>query len=140
MKIYIDNFSLSNITHIKPVHIKELSFLSYFGKYKIFQNKIYLFKLENSSEQHISNFINNINIITSNEVWKKSGEKYGLPHYCIPIEINKEIYKIDDKLKFVIERNEEKVIDYYLDTSYQVDDFCLKNEINSFLNRLNKSS
>ena len=22
MKIYIDNFSLSNITHIKPVHIK----------------------------------------------------------------------------------------------------------------------
>jgi|TARA_R110001599_G_scaffold182205_2_gene375186 hypothetical protein len=140
MKLYIDGFNLPSITHIKPINTKEISFLSYFGKYKIFQNKIYLFKLEKSNEEYISNFINNINIIVSNETWKKSSEKFHLPHSCIPIEINKEVYKLDDKLKFIVERNDNKVIDYYLDSSYPLDDFCLKNEIISFLNRLNKSS
>ena len=133
MKLYFDNFNIPNLNHLKKNETENLWFLSYFGKYKLSQNKIFLYKINDINSIIIDNFINNNTCFVSNEIWKKNKEVYYLPKDCIPLQIKKENYIIDSKLSFVIEKINNEINDYYFETQYALDDFCLKNELISFL-------
>ena len=133
MKIYFDNFSipLTKLKELKKNERENVWFLSYFGKYKISQNKIILYKIKDT--KHIITKLNNYSCCISHEKWEKTNELHYLPKDTIPIKIKKEIYHIDNKLFFIIEKLDDEVNDYYFETQYDLDDFCLKNELISFL-------
>lgn len=131
MKIYIHNLNIPNLSHLKKNEKKNTWFLSYFGKYKISQNKIILYKLKNTKNKNI--VFHNYKCSVNNELWEKSKEIHYLPKDCVPITIHSEIYNIDSKLSFIIEKVNNTINDYYFETCYDLDDFCLKNELISFL-------
>ena len=133
MKLYFDTINMPNLCQVKHTEKESIWFLSYFGKYKILQNKIFLYKLSENTEEKIQNFVNNKACYVFNEKWNKAKEIYYLPKDCIPIKIKKKIYHIDSKLSFVIEEVDNKRNDCYFETLYDLDDFCLKNELISFL-------
>ena len=146
LKIYVNNFKLdtNKITNNKKIisSLKtsiEKCFLTSQGKIVYKNNNILLLKLQ-QQDQYTSclekNFIKGYDIYINREKWSVSKKMNYLPKNCIPIEIKKEIYDFDSKCKFVIEYVDDKRVDYYFETTYQEDDFILKEQLFSFLNDL----
>lgn len=146
LKIYVNNLELDTkqVTNNKKITAKrkthvEKCFLTTQGKIIYKNNNILLFKL-NELDQYTSslkkNFIKNYDIYMNNEKWHVYKKLNYLPKNCIPIEIKKEIYDFDTKCKFIIEYIDDKMTDYYFETTYQKDDFILKEQLFSFLNDL----
>ena len=140
MRIHIIKLRLPTITSLKPNIKENIYYLSYFGKYEIIQNKIFLFKIQNTDEQLINQYLKNTDIIVSHEQWKKYKEEFYLPKDHIPIKCTLKIYNLTSKLKFIIEIVDEDIIDYYFDTTYTLDNFHLKEELNSFLHNFKTST
>lgn len=142
MKLYIQTFDLSNmkLSPYSKEQTQTVEFLSEYGKYKMISNKIKLYKLNKTSTCKLNNFVNTYNFIACKEDWKYYKEVFYLPKNIFPFLLKKDTYKIDKKLSFVIEKNNNnEVLDYYFYTKYDIDDFCLKQEIISFLSHLNNS-
>ena len=146
LKVYVNNFKLDTnklINNKKIVSsIKnsiEKCFLTSQGKIIYKNNNLLLLKLQ-QQEQYTShlekNFIEGYDIYINREKWSVSKKMNYLPKNCIPIKIKKEIYDFDSKCKFVIEYVDDKRVDYYFETTYQEDDFILKEQLFSFLNDL----
>jgi len=147
LKIYINNFKLdtNTITNNKKIicYLKtsiEKCFLTSQGKIIYKNNNLLLLKLEREN-QYMSpikeNFIDDFDIYITREKWSVSKKMKYLPKNSIPIKIKKEIYNFDTKCKFIIEYIDDKRVDYYFETTYQEDDFILKQQLFSFLNDLN---
>lgn len=142
MKLYLQNFSLPKMSSLsyEQKETNKIEFLSDYGKYSMIGDKIKLFKLNKTTKCILENFTENISLIASKEEWKPTKEVFFLPKNIIPFQIKTQTYKIDHKLSFVIERDREnQIIDYYFKTLYHLDDFCLKDELISFLTNLNNS-
>lgn len=146
LKLYVNNFKLdtNKLTKSKKIvsSLKtsiEKCFLTSQGKIVYKNNNILLLKLQ-QQDQYTSclekNFIKDYDIYINREKWSVSKKMNYLPKNCIPIEIKKEIYDFDSKCKFVIEYVDDKRVDYYFETTYQEDDFILKEQLFSFLNDL----
>jgi len=142
MKLYIQNFDLPNmkLTPYSKEQNQNIEFLSEYGKYKMISNKIKLYKLNKTTNCKLDNFVNTYSFIASKEEWKCYKEVFYLPKNIISFLLKRDNYKIDNKLSFVIEKNKNnEVLDYYFYTKYDIDDFCLKQEIISFFSHLNNS-
>jgi hypothetical protein len=146
LKLYVNNLKLDTNKLIKSKKIVsslktsiEKCFLTSQGKIVYKNNNILLLKLQ-QQDQYTSclekNFIKDYDIYINREKWSVSKKMNYLPKNCIPIEIKKEIYDFDSKCKFVIEYVDDKRVDYYFETTYQEDDFILKEQLFSFLNDL----
>ena len=146
LKIYVNNFKLdtNKVTNNKKIvsSLKtsiEKCFLTSQGKIIYKNNNILLLKLQ-PEDQYMSelqeSFIDGYDIYITREKWSISKKMNYLPKNCIPIKIKKEIYNFDSKCKFVIEYIRDKRVDYYFETTYQEDDFILKEQLFSFLNDL----
>lgn len=144
LKIYVNNFKLdtNKVTNNKKfVSFLKTSinkcFLTSQGKIIYKNNNILLLKLQEQYTSHIEkNFIDDYDIYITRENWSVSKKMNYLPKNCIPIKIKKEIYHFDSKCKFIIEYVDDKRVDYYFETTYQEDDFILKEQLFSFLNDL----
>ena len=143
MKIYLENI------HILPNHLEQYDnkeniikniYLTEYGKLEIYNNKSVLFKLENTTVEKVENFIDNFIFYFSQENWKKWKNMNHIPFNHTPLQIQYTNYKITEKLKYVIETVDDKIIDYYFDTTYTKEDFHLKDELNSFLIKYNNSN
>lgn len=143
MKIYLEN------THILPNHLEQHDnkenivkniYLTEYGKLEIYNNKSVLFKLENTTVEKVENFIDNFIFYFSQENWKKWKNMNHIPFNHTPLQIQYTNYKITEKLKYVIETVDDKIIDYYFNTTYTKEDFHLKDELNSFLIKYNNSN
>lgn len=146
LKLYVNNLKLdiNKLTKSKKIvsSLKtsiEKCFLTSQGKIVYKNNNILLLKLQ-QQDQYTSclekNFIKGYDIYINREKWSVSKKMNYLPKNCISIEIKKEIYDFDSKCKFVIEYVDDKRVDYYFETTYQEDDFILKEQLFSFLNDL----
>ena len=146
LKIYVNNFKLdtNKITNNKKIisSLKtsiEKCFLTSQGKIVYKNNNILLLKLQQQDQytSHIEKkFIEGYDIYITKEKWSVFKKMNYLPKNCIPIKIKKDIYNFDTKCKFVVEYVDDKRVDYYFETTYQEDDFILKEQLFSFLNDL----
>lgn len=140
MKIYVKEFKLPNISndseYKKTINSKTF-LLTHYGKIEVTPNSLKTFILENSDVSENKNFIKNYNCLFSQESWKYSGKTQIIPTEHEPVCIVYESYEITEKLQFVLEKKEDEIIDFYFDTSYSLDNYHLKEELNSFLTKIN---
>lgn len=140
MKIYVKEFKLPNISndseYKKTINSKTF-LLTHYGKIEVTPNSLKTFILENSDVSENKNFIKNYNCLFSQESWKYSGKTQIIPTEHEPVCIVYESYEITEKLHFVLEKKEDEIIDFYFDTSYSLDNYHLKEELNSFLTKIN---
>lgn len=140
MKIYIKEFKLPNISNdfeYKKIVNNKTFLLTHYGKIEVTPNSLKTFILENSDVFEDKHFITNYNCLFSQESWKYSGKPQIIPTEHEPVCIVYESYEITEKLQFVLEKKEDEIIDYYFDTSYSLDNYHLKEELNSFLTKIN---
>lgn len=127
--------------------------LSNNGYYKYVNGKLMIFKLNlTNNDKTLKNYIDNIDFVTSNNIWKKlKYEKYSIPP--LNIKMNVKIYTFSpnthSKFKFIVEvlkfpPTKDKCfhdknickIDYYFTSPENSDNHSLKEDIRSFLNEL----
>lgn len=140
MKIYIKKFklpSISNDIEYKKIVNNKTFLLTHYGKIEVTPNSLKTFILENSHVSEVENFIKDYNCFFSQENWKYSGKTQIVPTEHEPICIVYESYEITEKLHFVLEKKDEEIIDFYFDTSYSLDNYHLKEELNSFFTKIN---
>lgn len=140
MKIYIKEFKIPNISNddeYKKIVYNKTFLLTHYGKIEVTPNSLKTFVLENSDVSQDENFIKNYNCLFSQENWKYSGKTQIVPTEHEPVCIVYESYAITEKLHFVVEKKENEMIDFYFDTSYSLDNYHLKEELNSFLTKIN---
>ena len=140
MKIYLKELEQPNISNdieYKKILNNKTFLLTHYGKIEVTPNSLKKFILENSQVSQDNNFIKNYNCFFSQENWKYSGKTHIVPTEHEPISIIYESYEITEKLQFVLEKKDDEIIDFYFDTSYSLDNFHLKEELNSFLTKIN---
>jgi hypothetical protein len=142
MKIYIEKINISEkaLMDCNCNNTKKNMYLTEFGKAEYYKNLCYLYKLEKSTLESSSNFIKNTTVYFLDEQWKVYNKQHNLPFNHIPIQINYKNYPITEKLSYVLEKENENIIDTYFLTSYTIDNYHLKEELNSFLIKYNNSS
>ncbi len=116
---------------------KEDILLTNNGLYKYIKNNLYCFKINtNDNETVINNYINNINIIKTDNLWKKIFISNQLPYEHFKMGITTYIFFPYDKkeFKFIIELYQNDKVDYYFETNEDDEkSFFLKENISSFL-------
>ena len=118
---------------------KEDILLTNNGLYKYIKNNLYCFKINtNDNETVINNYINNINIIKTDNLWKKIFISNQLPYEHFKMGITTYIFFPYDKkeFKFIIELYQNDKVDYYFETNEDDEkSFFLKENISSFLKK-----
>lgn len=154
MLIYFDNKQLHNkiieiddklyslITIYECNAINKTIYLCDDGYYEICGEKIlkYYLNIDRSEDNKIKkirddNKNNNMFIYTDN-VWEKE-ETTMLPTNSIKVQKIIETFKIDDSIKFIIERNDEFSIDYYFEYSGDLNSYLhSEDKIITFLSKI----
>lgn len=143
MRYYIDlTCDLKTLTERLKDKIKyekkiEKILLTDSGLFKYIKNDLYCFKLSNLCETAIlNNYIDNINIIKTNNLWKKTLITYQIPYDNIELTQTTYTFLPYEKkdFKFIIEMYDNGKIDYFFET-YEKDEnnFFLKENIETFL-------
>jgi len=143
MRYYIDiDLNVKNTIEILTKKMKfekkkEHILLTNDGLYKYIKNDLYCFKINNNNnESIINNYISNINIIKTDNLWKKIFLSNQLPFEHFKMSITTYTFFPYDKkeFKFIIELYENDKIDYYFETNENDEkSFFLKESISSFL-------
>jgi hypothetical protein len=107
------------------------------GLFKYIKNDLFCFKVSNLCETAIlNNYIGNINIIKTNNLWKKTLITYQIPYNNIELTQTTYTFLPYEKkdFKFIIEMYDNGKIDYFFET-YEKDEnnFFLKENIETFL-------
>ena len=143
MRYYIDiDLNVKNTIEILTKKMKfekkkEDILLTNDGLYKYIKNDLYCFKINNNNnESVINNYISNINIIKTDNLWKKIFLSNQLPYEHFKMGITTYTFFPYDKkvFKFIIEIYENDKIDYYFETNEDDEkSFFFKESISSFL-------
>ena len=131
------NIDTNIIKNLYPTLIREESLiLSKDGIYKTYNNKIYKYKLISNNSERIPQFIDNYTLLVNRNNWKRE-IIYNIPFIHQKIQNLKCIeYKIHPKLKFIIEKIDNNVVDFYFQSNEHYDNSIIKVEIASFLSQL----
>jgi len=129
---YIDTHRISNkFSHISRI---EPTIFSNDGKYKVYNNKIYKYKLVSTNSEIISQFIDKYTLLVNKNHWKRE-ITYNLPFMNQGIlYINFVEYDIHPKLKFIVEKIDDTIHDFYFQSKEPYDN--IKSEMSSFLSFL----
>lgn len=129
---HIDTSRISNkFSHISRI---EPTIFSKDGKYKVYNNKIYKYKLVSTHSEIIPQFIDNYTLLTNKNHWKRE-ITYNLPFINQGIlYISFVEYNIHPKLKFIVEKIEDNIHDFYFQSKEHYDN--IKSDISSFLSFL----
>lgn len=129
--IDVDNEIYSILTEYKCSAIKKTIYLGNDGYYEPYGEKIYKWIVNTNPIEYKQQ---SDKFVVTPDYWTKF-ETYTLPTNTIRIQQIIERFKIDDHLTFVIERNDEETVDYYIeyfgkDTQYN------ENNVISFLSKI----
>ena len=111
--------------------------LTDYGLFKYIKDDLYCFKLSNLCETaNLNNYIDNINLIKTNDLWKKTLLTNKIPYNNAELTQTTYTFLPYEKkdFKFIIEMYDNGKIDYFFET-YEKDEnnFFLKENIESFL-------
>lgn len=106
------------------------------GMYKIYKDKLYKYKLYINNSTIIYNFLEQYTLLLNQEHWKRVDILYNIPfiHHILSMNITE--YIIHPKVKFIVEKRNGMINDYYFLSSENHDSFIIKQEIGSFLSQL----
>ena len=139
MRYYIDNLNIHNTNIINDYlskQKKEKILLAQDGLYKYIDSQLYKFKIRsNNNDIIIQN--NNNNIIASDISWKKFDISNQIPYIIKTIDMDIFDYNIVPDVTFRVEKNNNKISDFYFLSKYTYDNFFLKENIISFLSLIN---
>jgi len=127
---------LKTISEIKnyDCSIKEETLiLSKYGLHKIYKNELYLYKISNTLETDNFKFDKYSFLINKNP-WVKKCKFLRIPYEYDIIKMQKFEYVINKQLKFIIEKINNNINDFYFVS--RAEPFLFKNNISSFLSRL----
>ena len=120
MKLYIP-FSII-IDKIKPQQVSIEEYFTLEGIFILKNNKVLKYSLQQTAPDVVlPNFINNTDCYISNDEYKYEGVQYYIPKDHTKITINRELYKITDKLSYVIDKTDNKTEQYFIN-SYLLSD------------------
>jgi len=112
---------------------EETLILSKYGLQKISKNDLYLYKISNNLET--ANFkIDKYNFLINKNPWIKKCKFLRIPYEYDIIKMQKFEYLINTKLKFIIEKINNNINDFYFVSHGEP--FLFKNNISSFLSQL----
>lgn len=141
MRYYIVEFVNINDDGLNNLHKTEIlskRLLTDEGLYKMNGDDLWLYKLMDNGSFAINNYIENYTLAGSNHYWKKTKKSYRIPIHNKIQTIVVEIYKHSPKsnTKFIIEKNNNKIIDFFFESKENPDNLSLKEDIASFLSLL----
>ena len=106
------------------------------GLYKIYNNNIYKYKLVTTNSEIVSEFIGKYTLLVNQIIWKKE-ITYKIPFIQQGIQnITFVEYNIHPKIKFIIEKMDNEIIDFYFQSNISYQDHIIKNELTTFLSLL----
>ena len=139
MRYYINIDNLSQTKHFlyekKKKEVDENWILTNEGLYKYVKNNLFKYKLDLTIEDTPEKYGD---IMVRNMHWKKYSEEWNIPLSHDIVKIKKVEYKLHEKslTSFIIEYLENKIHDYYFESRENIDNYSLKEDINSFLSML----
>nr|AIE96966.1 hypothetical protein [uncultured marine group II/III euryarchaeote AD1000_88_G11] len=136
VKYFVDNTQIHKLDNSSlPTKIsKEKHIISRNGLFKLNGDKIIRFKLKHPSYSCWRAFPNSKNNTYYSEIiWEPVDNVHYIPYKHFSLEIQKTEYIIDSELKFIIEENKNKIIDYYFQTNKLKPKEHLKEDFVTFL-------
>lgn len=140
MRYYTQTKLPSNTLYLCKKYLNESNsekwILTCEGLFKYVNNNLHKFKLW-LSDNDLST--NKSPIKPSNLRWIQIDTVYKIPTQHAIIDITKQIYKLHPKsnTSFIIELKDDKIHDYYFESKETLENYSLKEDINSFLSLLN---
>ena len=138
MKYYIPNLQFTNVEKLNKLNKVQFNMKilnSIDGLYKIINNNLYKYKLTHNKTIYIEDYIGSYSLIQSDEKWKKSTIVFHIPYIHNILELKITKYSINPKSKtfFVVEKYNNKIHDFFFESSLLHDNCLLKEDISSFL-------
>jgi hypothetical protein len=131
MKLYVT--SSININHIKPVEDTIEKYLTLEGIFILKNNKVLKYSLHQTEPDIIlTKFLKDIDCYVSNDEYKYEGTQYYIPNDHVKIIINRKMYKITDKLTYIIDKIENKT-EHYFRNNYLISDPNLKEILSTLI-------
>jgi len=140
MRYYTQTKLPSNTLYICKKYLNESNsekwILTCEGLFKYVNNNLHKFRLWLSDDDLSTN---KSPIKPSNLRWIQIDTVYKIPTQHAIIDITKQIYKLHPKsnTSFIIELKDDKIHDYYFESKETLENYSLKEDINSFLSLLN---
>ena len=140
MRYYTQTKLPSNTLYLCKKYLNESNsekwILTCEGLFKYVNNNLHKFKLWLSDDDLSTN---KSPIKPSNLRWIQIDTVYKIPTQHAIIDITKQIYKLHPKsnTSFIIELKDDKIHDYYFEGKETLENYSLKEDINSFLSLLN---
>ncbi len=141
MKYYLSELTLPPILNLKELYKETTTtkkILCKDGSYRITGNKLCNFSIDYINDSEIINYIGNHTLFASDYKEEINNKKYYIPyiHHIVQLEYHK--YKLHPKssTSFIIEKNENKIIDFYFESSLPPTHYSLKEDISSLVSYL----
>ena len=131
MKLYFQ--SSINIDNIKPVEDTIEEYLTLEGIFILKNKKVLKYSLNQIQPDIIlSKFVNDKDCYVSYDEYKYEGSQYYIPTDHIKININRKLYKITDKLTYIVDKTDNKV-ECYFKNNYLISDPNLKEMLSTLI-------
>ena len=139
-KLNLDNFRHTLSECIQMIY-KDSLLLTNHGFYKYVGDDLYKYKISTDKKEDTvrKKYIQNIDFIINRNQWIKKEKEYRLPTESVVVYLESHIFLLSpqSKTKFVIEKLEGNILDYYFTNKENADHHSLKEDIASFLSLLN---
>ena len=142
MKHYIQELNIYNGNKLLNLQQKIESttlFICHSGQYQIIDNKLYKYIFPSHRTTTIKDYIKHYTLLSSaTPIVDTNNEIYRLPHKHVVKEIKKIMFILHPKSQtsFVIEKNKDKIIDFYFESPHESMQKTLKEDISSLLSYL----
>ena len=131
MKLYFSNNI--NTDNIKPQHVTIEEYLTMQGIFILKNNKVLKYSLEQTKPDVIlPKFLNNIDCYISYDDYKYEGVQYYIPNEHVKIIKNRLVYKITDKLSYIVDKINDKHECYFIN-NYLLSDPNLKKILSTLI-------
>ena len=132
MKLYVN--TTVNIDDIKPVEDTIEEYLTLEGIFILKNNKVQKYSLHQTKPDiTLAQFVRDNDCYVSNDEYKYEGSQYYIPNDHIKIIINRKLYKITDKLTYIIDKTNNN-IQRYFKSNYLISDPNLKEILSTLIN------
>jgi hypothetical protein len=132
MKLYID--ASVNINNIKPLEHTVEEYLTLEGIFILKNNKVLKYSLlQTEPDTILSKFVKDNDCYVSNDDYKYEGSQYHIPKDHIKIVTNRKLYKITDKLTYIIDKTTNNNRQSYFKSNYLISDPNLKETLSTLI-------
>ena len=141
MKLYLEEFALPSVNDknlYKEIENNKI-ILSSDGEYRIINNNLYKYYIgKNKKDKTFPNYLEKYTLLASGGEFIRRKRSSQIPYEHIIKDIQLHKYKLHPKSQtiFIIEKCDNKIIDFYFESPHEARDPSLKEDITSLLSYL----